>query len=527
MLQPQNKPTRPASKFNFHISKRTSVILMTFGLLFCLMLQQFITAPMRTLAEEPVTDAFSLQRATLPPEWTPTFTPTPPSVTVTPLPTIVLGGQSNTAVPSTQNGFLNLPKPMSEITGKKVIVEFDMLGLRTDSSEDAPIIDYLPRGAVKTILVEALNMSTETIWWYVADGYGWIPSNIDGVPTVRDYSPSVIDQLLAGMDDEKRNDRGNPQLYLQTGWMYYSQQNYGSAISEITIAIGSMEEQNNDDTEEYAWLYSYRGKVYLDMNDYFNAIRNFDKAIELGLEEAAVYNRRAIAYHESEQYWQAKVDYEKAIELNPAYAVVYSNLGRLIDAISPGDPEQLEYYSQAIEADMFYPYSYTNRARYYKNLGDFSDYVVNDYTMALSLVPQDIDVLNDRGIAYSQRQEFQLAMQDFDLAIQIDPLYVNSYVNKGIVHYRMGESQLAAEQWLNAIRLGDPKGDAYYNLGVILQHDWQVEAAIYCYNKALEINPERRDARINRAQIYEMYGGIDEKEIMSNLSVEALMSPLD
>ena len=53
--------------------------------------------------------------------------------------------------------------------------------------------------------------------------------------------------------------RGNPRLWLQKGWMLYNQKNYGGAISEIGVAIGSMQEEGKKDTKEYAELYDYRG----------------------------------------------------------------------------------------------------------------------------------------------------------------------------------------------------------------------------------------------------------------------------
>jgi tetratricopeptide (TPR) repeat protein len=97
----------------------------------------------------------------------------------------------------------------------------------------------------------------------------------------------------------------------------------------------------------------------------------------------------------------------------------------------------------------------------------------------------------------------------------------------GIVYANMGQNQAAVESLLKAIKLDDPEGAAYYNLGLVLQRDNQYEAAIYCYNKALQLNPDRRDAQLNRAQIYEMLGGLDESEIMANPSVESLIFPID
>jgi len=510
---------------------RSKGVIAGIVLLTVLILQSAFSMPNITFAAG--SSRLAKQRATLPPEWTATFTASPPAQTAVPLPTITLGGISRPTIPAISADTLNTPIPsaaiqtISEITGKQVIIDIDALSIHTGSDGSDPVIENAPRGAIKTILVEAVNVSAKQIWWYIADGYGWIPKEINGVPTVRDYTPDALNQMLQGMDDEMRSDRGNPRLHLQKGWMYYGQKNYGGAISEITIAIGMMEEAGTNNGKEYGRLYDYRGKVYLDMNDNINAIKNFTEAINFGFKEASVYNRRALAYQKSGQYPEAEVDYDEAVKLNPQYGLLYSNQGTLVDDFQADDPAQLDYYAKAIETDMYFPYSYTNRARYYRHKGDFGDHMINDYTMALSLLPHDKDIRNNRGIAYSVRQQYQLALQDFELVIQEYPDYADPYTNMGIVYANMGENQAAVDSLLKAIKLDDPKGAAYYNLGLILQRDNQYEAAIYCYNKALQLNPERRDAQLNRAQIYEMLGGLDESKIMANPSVESLILPID
>ena len=154
---------------------------------------------------------------------------------------------------------------------------------------------------------------------------------------------------------------------------------------------------------------------------------------------------------------------------------------------SADHPAQLDLDAKAIETDRNYPYSYSNRARYYRHKGDFSDHVINDYTMALSFVPHDKDIRNNRGIADPNRQQFQLAIQDFEMVIQDYPNYADPYTNLGIVYFNMGDNQAAVDTWVKATKLDDPTGTAYYNLGVILQRNNQYEAAIYSYNKALQL----------------------------------------
>ncbi len=209
---------------------QSKILFIAVMLLTLLVLQRIFIMPLPALASNLQVDVMR-QRATLPPEWTATFTAAPATaVAQTPLPTLTLGGQSVSSVPSVPT--------VSEVTGKQIIVDVDFLNVYSWSADDEPVIEIAPRGSVKTILVEVVGASSGDIWWYIADGYGWIPAQINGVPTVRDYTPNSLDQMIQETDSKMSSGVTDPMLHLQKGWMYYGQRNYGSAISEISIAMG-------------------------------------------------------------------------------------------------------------------------------------------------------------------------------------------------------------------------------------------------------------------------------------------------
>ncbi|MEP6985952.1 MAG: tetratricopeptide repeat protein [Chloroflexota bacterium] len=490
-------------------------VIAGIGLLTVLMLLSTFSMPRSTLAAGNVRQVN--QRATLPPEWTATFTVSPPAQTEVPLPTITLGGQLSTAVPLSLNA--------SAIAGKQIIVDVDFITLHTGPSANEPAIEDAPRGTVKTLIAEIKNTSDQTTWWYVSDGYGWIPSTQNGVSTTRDYSPDALNQMLAKTDIQLQSDAQNPMLQFQKGWIHNNQQNYDAALSEISSAITTFKASPTVDPIKLAHLYDYLGKVYLDEEDYPNTAQNISAAIDLGLREAAVYDRRAIAYLHMGEYEQSRSDYEEAIRLNPKYGLLYSNMGSLLDAIDKQDPAQVDYFTKAIEIDPYFPYGYSNRANYYRQSGDLTDHVVDDFTTALRLAPNDQSALINRGVVHWLRQEFTLALRDFDFLIQLYPNYAAAYSDRGGLYAEMGNRKAALIDLRMAVKIGDKTGLAYYNFGVVLNEEGQYAAALYCYNKALEINPYRNDARINRANLLERFPDLDEKAIMASPNVEALITP--
>ena len=79
---------------------------------------------------------------------------------------------------------------------------------------------------------------------------------------------------------------------------------------------------------ECAAAYYNRGCTFRKgVDDIQQAIRNFTKAIELRSGYAEAYNNRGDLYGYSGDYQQAIVDFTKAIELKPDYAMAYVNRG--------------------------------------------------------------------------------------------------------------------------------------------------------------------------------------------------------
>ena len=61
--------------------------------------------------------------------------------------------------------------------------------------------------------------------------------------------------------------------------------------------------------------------------DYYGAIADYTKAIELNPDYASAYYNRGLAKSKIEDYYGAIADYTKAIEINPNYTNAYSSRG--------------------------------------------------------------------------------------------------------------------------------------------------------------------------------------------------------
>jgi tetratricopeptide (TPR) repeat protein len=78
---------------------------------------------------------------------------------------------------------------------------------------------------------------------------------------------------------------------------------------------------------KYAISYNYRGNAKVLLGDYDEAIKDYTKLIKLNPKYVEAYNNRGRAKIFLKDYHGAIQDYNKAIELDPKYAISYNNRG--------------------------------------------------------------------------------------------------------------------------------------------------------------------------------------------------------
>jgi len=120
------------------------------------------------------------------------------------------------------------------------------------------------------------------------------------------------------------------------------------------------------------------------------AIKEYDKAIQLYSEYVLAYNNRGNSYIELGQFERGIQDLDKAIELDPNLAMAYYNRGR---------------------AKL--------------NMGQYQ-LAVPDFDKSIELEPYDAIAYNNRGLAYQELGQLQRSKEDLDTAIELDPNLVFS-----------------------------------------------------------------------------------------------------
>jgi tetratricopeptide (TPR) repeat protein len=96
---------------------------------------------------------------------------------------------------------------------------------------------------------------------------------------------------------------------------------------------------------------------------------------------------------------------------------------------------------------------------------------------------------NERGIRYSEKGQYDLALAEFNKALEIYPLSVEIYNNRGITYSIRGDYDRAIADFTKAVKLNPNAAKTYYNRGITYAAKGQVNNALLDIEKCLELDP--------------------------------------
>jgi len=180
-----------------------------------------------------------------------------------------------------------------------------------------------------------------------------------------------------------------------------------------------------------------RGQIYYTQGKVKEALREFNKAIELDSTLADAYYNRGLIYYDQGKIDQALNDYDKAIEINPNYAIAYNNRGNAY-AKQGLFARAISDFNKAIEINFMYAQSYNNRGSAYEKEGNPQKAVL-DYNKAIEINPDFEEAYGNRGQIYYKEGHFAQALEDYNKAIELNPRDADTYNNRALVYYYSNE----------------------------------------------------------------------------------------
>jgi tetratricopeptide (TPR) repeat protein len=116
---------------------------------------------------------------------------------------------------------------------------------------------------------------------------------------------------------------------------------------------------------------------------------------------------------------------------------------------------------------------------------------------------EDLDAaFKNRGNAYDDKGQYDLAIADYDHAIAINPNDADAYNNRGTTRRAMGQYDLAIQDYDQALRLKPDGAMTFNNRCFAKALAGQLEQGLADCNASLHLRPRNPNALASRAFVY-------------------------
>jgi tetratricopeptide (TPR) repeat protein len=211
-----------------------------------------------------------------------------------------------------------------------------------------------------------------------------------------------ISFIQANQLDEK-----NPDYTFNVAHTFYDERNYEKALEWFLKTSNLM--------ENTVPVLSKIGTCYDILGNHPKAVEYHNQCIEISPNDYGVYFNRGLAYLSLDSFEEAKNDFQKAMDLNGEDVDVIYQLGNANFEL--GNLEKAkELVQKSLEIDPRNAAYYDLRASIYEAQGHF-DLAIEDYTVSISLYPDDCEIHMALGQLFKKIQNPLRAKEYFQNAL--------------------------------------------------------------------------------------------------------------
>lgn len=262
------------------------------------------------------------------------------------------------------------------------------------------------------------------------------------------------------------------------GQFYSKQGELDSAIACYTRGI----ELNKTNK----FLYKCRADCYAENSDTVKALSDYENSITLSNTYLQAYIERAKYYQYTlRDYKKAIDDYDMVLKINPEYDFVCTEKASC--KLSLNDKEgAIQELSNSLLWKNDNPVLYRLRAEIYSTLKLYSE-AIDDYTIALSLLPINVNFYLSRAILYSKIDDPVSAITDYQEYIKFTVDDPTAYNNLAYAYMSIEEYNLAEYNFNQALKYNRFHFDSYIGLSILNIRQNKTKASINNMCKAIEI----------------------------------------
>jgi len=146
------------------------------------------------------------------------------------------------------------------------------------------------------------------------------------------------------------------------------------------------------------------------------------------------------------------------------------------------------------------PIAFANRGTAYHQMGQ-SDLALKDFNRALELDQEHVAAYNNRGVIYLERNNYESALNDLNRAVALKPDYTQAFFNRGRLYAQKNDYDAALKDFHKAIELNPYFMPAYMAKANLFISYHQYHKALEDYQKVLSFDPYNNKAFSMQAHI--------------------------
>ena len=201
---------------------------------------------------------------------------------------------------------------------------------------------------------------------------------------------------------------------------------------------------------------------------HFTSIDNFSAKIDANTTNANLYFGRGLDYMLVQDFTEAIKDFDKVIALDPSFVMAYFNRAIVrykqleYDLSHASDQDDLSMLDKQLNIGFQSNSQSAQQINRQNTQSGFKDnkrayeheMIVRDYDMAIKLNPDFVYAYFNRGNLRCSQKDFRAAVLDYNEAISRDPEFAEAYFNRGLARLSLGDANRGIADLSKAGELG-------------------------------------------------------------------------
>lgn len=249
------------------------------------------------------------------------------------------------------------------------------------------------------------------------------------------------------------------------------------------------------DIKDQAEVYGECAKCLMDIREFLKASEMIDKALDLKPEEQNYLYTKANIYFRTNKFKQALDIYQGIDRQLPDNPIVINRIAETYERMGQRD-QALEHFHKVLEINDRHPTANHSLMGLYQMTWEDTE-KKEYYELAKRHAGQQLEICPEayyyieRGLLYTDGDEYQLAIADFLQALTYHTHDVYSYSNLGVVYFHLRDYQKSIEMANQAAEIMDGAVTTlpYRTLGKCYQALNDYQQALKCFQENMKLFP--------------------------------------